>query len=91
MRHLIAKKPKEVPKSDITLVRIIVKKKTAKQGQNIWFSGKPTSLFMILLCFIWKKCEKLLMLGKSLCNQFRITPDTLHSDPPNTWRPLLFL
>ena len=66
------------------------KKKTAKQGQNICSSGKPTSLFMILLCFIWKKCEKLLMPGRSLCNQFRIVPGTLHSDPPNTWRPLLF-
>ena len=29
------------------------------------------------------------MPGKSLCNQFRIVPDTLHSDPPNTYRTLL--
>ena len=65
------------------------KNEEAKQGQNICSSGKPTSLFMILLCFIWKKCEKLLMPGRSLCNQFRIVPGTLHSDPPNTWRPLM--
>ena len=30
------------------------KNEEAKQGQNICSSGKPTSLFMILLCFIWK-------------------------------------
>ena len=88
-RYVIANFCQKKFKSKITLVGIIVKMKTAKQGQNICSSGKPTSLFMFLLCFIWKKCEKSMMPGKSLCNQFRIVPDTLHSDPPNTYRTLL--